>query len=220
MGWSDPAELRTQDLYAEMKRLARNAPVEVAIVIAGMTAMGIATDFSSNTGGMAFGLSILNLAAGYWLTIRLMEKGGLLPGGKDRGFGSYFGLGLLSGLGIMIGLLLLVIPGVILLVRWLPAYGFMYGERLSATQALERSWQATRPHFPALLVAALLPIAFYVISIAVYEFPQYLPDMPFLARSVAGNLAAFLNLVLWSLLGLASYSLLGADQGEAAEVFA
>lgn len=200
-------------------RLARMAPGELLIVILGLTVMGIATDHSGSS-GMGLGLSFLQLAGGYWLTIRLMEKGGLLPNGSDRGFGSYFALGIVANLAIIFGLLVLVIPGIILLIRWLPAYGFMFGERLGATQALERSWKATKPHFTALLVAALPPIGLILVAMMTSVVSEYVFWLPFLAYSIVVNLAIFLSTALWTLLGLAAYSLLSVDRAGVTEVFA
>ncbi len=200
-------------------RLARTAPGELLIVILGLTALGIATDHSGSP-GMVLGLSVLQLAGGYWLTIRLMEKGGLLPNGLDRGFGSYFGLGIVANMAVAFGLLILVIPGIILLIRWLPAYGFMFGERLGAMQALEQSWKATKPHFTALLVAALPSIGLFLVAMATSVVPEYFSGLPLIVNSTISNFVIYLNVGIWTLLGLAAYSLLSVDHAGVTEVFA
>lgn len=200
-------------------RLARTAPGELLIVILGLTALGIATDHSGSS-GMVLVLSVLQLAGGYWLTIRLMEKGGLLPNGLDRGFGSYFALGIVTNLAIIFGLLVLVIPGVILLIRWLPAEGFMFGGRIDITHALEQSWKATKPHFTALLVAALPSIGLFLVALATSAVSEYFAWLPLIVDSTISNLAVFLNVGIWTLLGLAAYSLLSVDRAGVTEVFA
>lgn len=61
-----------------------------------------------------------------------------------RRFGALWVLGLLSGAAELVGLLLLIVPGLLLMVGWIPATAVVMVEGLNATPALRRAWDLTR----------------------------------------------------------------------------
>lgn len=220
MAWGDPAALNAEDIFTEMKRLAASAPGLLAAYVVVLAGLGIVVDYSESASGTNSGLNIAQTAFEYFLTIKVMTSGGLLPNGAQRGFWPYIGLSILSNIGIALGFVLLVIPGIILLMRWLPAYAFLFAEDAGVTGSLGRSWHATKPHFAALLVAAIAPILIYLIAIGLYIAADYVPDVPPIAFQALANLLIYAGTAAWTLLGIAAYSLV-ANTGEGiTEVFA
>ena len=58
--------------------------------------------------------------------------------------GSYIALSIISGLGMVFGFILLIVPGLILLLRWSVAGNFAIAQRLGPIASLRASWHATR----------------------------------------------------------------------------
>jgi hypothetical protein len=135
-------------------------------------------------------------------------------------YGAYFGLSLLSGLGIVLGIVLLVIPGIVLLVRWLPAYAILLSEDTDVPEALSQSWERTRSQFWPVLAAVLLVLLLGAASAAIYAASEISSAVPEEAAIIAGNLALTLTSAVFTALGVAVYRLLGAKADTLGEVFA
>ncbi|GAA4036532.1 hypothetical protein [Parerythrobacter jejuensis] len=89
--------------------------------------------------------------------------------GRNRFLG-FLGFSILSGLGIALGFLLLVIPGIILLVRWIAASAFIVGTDTKIMDAFGRSWDLTRGKgwpifFAAVVLGISITVVFGVIAI-------------------------------------------------------
>lgn len=110
-----------------------------------------------------FAISILTLAFQYWLTRTMLEE---VMGSSAAGprFGALFGMGIVATLGILLGLVLLIIPGIVLLVRWSIAVPILLNSEEGVFGALGESWRATEGHFWPILVALL---AIYGCGVAV-----------------------------------------------------
>ncbi|ABC63053.1 hypothetical protein [Erythrobacter litoralis] len=90
--------------------------------------------------------------------------------GRNRFLG-YLGFSILYGLGLLFGFLLLVIPGLILLVRWIAATGYVVGTETPVPEAFGKSWEATRGHgWPLFFAMIVLGIA-TAIAVAVLVLP-------------------------------------------------
>ena len=61
-----------------------------------------------------------------------------------RRFGTLWGISLISNLAMAVGVLLLVVPGIIVAVGWMPASTAAMAEGKTAFDALDRAWQLTR----------------------------------------------------------------------------
>ena len=85
---------------------------------------------------------ILFLVAGYLLLRQMLAQIGRPPRG-GAGFVSFLLMSILAMLGLMIGFVLLIIPALILLVRWSAANGFLLSGEKGITEALGASWEAT-----------------------------------------------------------------------------
>lgn len=64
---------------------------------------------------------------------------------RRKRYGAIFGSGILIGLGVIVGLVFLIVPGVILLARWSMTTPFIVVDEMSSTQAMNASWEASRP---------------------------------------------------------------------------
>ena len=165
-------------------------------------------------------LGIAQTVAEYYLIVAMMRNMDLLPAKRERGFWAFFGLGILSGLGTIAGLVLLIVPGIILLARWMPAYGFLLGQNRGVTDALGESWDQTRPHFWAILLAMLLPTLAYGAGVAVYVLPELGVELPAFVIALLANVLLYGAALFMTALGIATYAVLANHTSEFSEVFA
>lgn len=68
----------------------------------------------------------------------------------------YIGLAILSGIGTIVGFILLIVPGIIVMIRWSAANGYLLGSGKQVMEALSASWEATRGHSWAIFFAGLI----------------------------------------------------------------
>lgn len=98
---------------------------------------------------------ILFVIATYLLLSRMMAAVGRPLRGGQR-FWSFLGMSILAAIGVMIGFVLLIIPGIIIMVRWSAANGFVLSGGHSVTGSLGASWEATDGHGLSIFGAGLL----------------------------------------------------------------
>ena len=98
------------------------------------------------------------------------------------------GAGLLAGVGILLGLVLLIVPGLFLLTRWVLVTPAVVLERARPTEALRRSWNLVKGHswttFAVIVVTLVISAIAQVIFLGVFSF---LPD--FLRNWIGGLVA-------------------------------
>lgn len=87
-------------------------------------------------------VTVASFVASYLLLAEFLAARGRL---KDRStrIWAYVGMTILTVLGLIVGFVLLIIPGLILLVRWSAASGFLIGEREGIVDSLSASWDST-----------------------------------------------------------------------------
>ena len=115
-------------------------------------------------------ISVMVLFLQIWLTVALLEAHDLRRG--NRGVGTVFAIGILSGLGVLAGLILLVVPGLVLFVRWSMSVPYALAEDLGATDSLRASFEETRDSFwPILLLlsACYVPFGIAIAGMALLE---------------------------------------------------
>ena len=113
------------------------------------------------------GSLVLFVVASYFLLEQMMAAVGR-PMRQGRRLASYVGMSILAMIGVMIGVVLLVIPAIILTVRWAAANGFVLDGEHSVTEALGASWEATDGHGLSIFGAGLvLWIALAILSAVV-----------------------------------------------------
>lgn len=147
----------------------------------GLTALSAALGQFSGFGaaGMAIVSGLAIVYAQYAITKTVMESRGLDASGaggyRATGFGAVFGVGVLFNLGVMLGMVLLIVPGIFLAIRWSAAVPALIGEDVSVTGALGESWKRTKGHGGAILGAM---------------FVMYLPYVAGTFLTVANGIAA------------------------------
>lgn len=220
MNVNDAVGTRLGQIMDESMRLARAAWKAVLLYVVVLSVVGIVIDQMEEAASANLLFSVTSVALGFLLTVQLLRDGGLAPSGLQAGFGSYFGLAIVSGLGMALGLLLLVIPGLILFVRWAPAYGYVMGEGTGITDGLGKAWQQSAPHFWPIALAMLVPVGFNLAALVAYALAgddQGIVNMPL---SAVANIALSVAGAAITAVGIAAYSLLRNRSDEIAEIFA
>lgn len=205
-------------VWREAARLVGEAKGEALVYLAITIGFWGLIDFEILGEGFSFAAMIVDFICAYFLTVWLIKRGGLAPTGLMGGLGTYFLLSLLSGFAILIGCLLLLIPGIVLMVRWLPLYGYALAEGPESTDAMSVSWETTRSHFWPLFVAIILPLLAMLaplFPILMYDFSAILfadPNQDYLEASSAmlffGTVLSSVAMLVTTAIGIASYSLL------------
>lgn len=194
-------------------------PLGVVSDQADQLSWGFMVDLNNGPVASAHGLvaAIVSLVAGYWLLTRLLAVRGRFQPGVNR-FWPYLGMVILSGLATILGFILLIVPGVILMIRWSSASGFLIGEGQGVEQSLRSSWEATRGHSWTLFGAGLIVIL-GVLAVAgtVGGFAGVLGAT--VGEAVAAIVEAATNTVTTALT-IAIYVLVHDQSGELGEVFA
>jgi hypothetical protein len=149
--------------------LKKNAASAAAAMIL-MTGGGLVIDlYAEDPVRFGWPLTILQFLLQYWLTREMLSR---LDRRSARagGIGTFFLGSLLSGIGILLGIVLLVVPGLVLMVRWSAVGPIILAERVGATEALAKSWDATRGHswpiFGALMIVFIPAIVGFAAMIA------------------------------------------------------
>lgn len=186
--------------------------------IVGLAVLGTILDMVGT--GSNFVYSIASAAAAYFLSRSMLSAAGYTLSPANR-FGAFFGLGILAGLATIVGLILLVVPGIIVFVRWLPAYGILIAEDARVTDALRTSWHRTADSFWPLLVVALIYWAIMGAAIGGMVVVATDPGISVLASSIPFNLLIAAGSAFSVGLSIAAYLMLGPQpSGDLGEVFA
>lgn len=122
---------------------------------------------------LTMGHSILSLILQYEITYTLLSGLGLLQAGyRPRRFLAILGMGILSGVAILLGLILLVVPGIILLVRWFIAVPVLVGEEAGVIESLQRSWAETSGRFLPILgtIVAIYAPVFLAAGVSIFAY--------------------------------------------------
>lgn len=83
----------------------------------------------------------------YELTLAALAQNGLAVRQSRRRLWALLGLGIVSGIGILLGLVLLILPGLYLYVRWSVATPVLIAEEAGPIQALTRSGEEVSGRF-------------------------------------------------------------------------
>lgn len=217
--------LEARTLLATMREMASLATRPLLIFIGIVTLAGTVLDYAS-VSPLNFLNTIVSLVAGYLLLRAMLLAAGLAEADSMAGFGSYFGISLLEGLGIMAGALLLIVPGVILLVRWSVAAPYLLCERSGVSDALGQSFERTKgsgwPIFGVGLLGALPILAAALIGGIAGALSVTVSDSgpPGLLISVIDNALGAAASAYFTVLSVAAYKLLFRPHLGIAEVFA
>ena len=224
-------------ILGELFELLRDGWREVALytlTIGGATAVGILAglttapesaldvgfglDDRANPAGtlFEFGLLAASLVAYYFLLKRLLHMRGP-PRSAGNRFWPYVGMSILSFLALILGLIVLIVPGIILLVRWSAASGYVIDRGQGVTESLSASWHATSGHSWAIFFAGIvLFLVLIVVSAVVGGIAGAIH--PPSVDAVAAFLEAATSAV-FSALGIAIYHLVQDDAERLREIF-
>ena len=224
-------------IFRALASLLSGSSREVALftlVVGGLTAAGIVSGMTEPTSGTVdFGFmvddtsspasalfdlvsAVVGVVANYLLIKRFVA----VTGQNDSGnrFWPYVGMAILSAIGIVLGMILLIVPGIILLVRWSAASGYLIGEGQGVTESLSSSWSATKGHSWPIFFAGL--VLFLGVAIAAGMIGGILGVI---STTAVNAVSAFLEAVssaIFSAFGIAIYSLVRNDSRQLNEVFA
>lgn len=194
------------------------------IYVAGVAA-GIGYDFSAEVLGDAALLYYL-LYAFFMLflqacaTIAILGRGGVALASPRRWrIASLFGIGVMAGLGIFLGLLVLVLPGLFLAGRWYLAAPILFGEDVSASEAMSRSWERTEQYWLGIAIVVLLGFVWQAAPLAgaLYLSPDI--DNIEWTTSVAMNAVSHAGWMFGVAAAATAYLLLGGPGRRALEIF-
>ena len=201
-------------LLADVVQVARARPaIVLAIVLAGaVPPMIFDVDLPYDMWKQAqalFGLVTLYLQL--LLTCASLRHFGLLPARYDPRrptLGRYpatFALSLLYLLGVACGTVALVLPGLLLIVRWSISLPAMVSEDTRVFTGLRRSWDLTRPHWigaAKMLLAGSVPLMASALVVG-WLYPEY--GQPSWAEAAVSNLFVSAGLALLWLLAVCFY---------------
>lgn len=201
-GWRS----KTDSVLVESRRLLRSEWIALLVVWVLLSALHASIDVAGNDYMAVLLGSFLDLVAYVVVNFRLVRasgRGGNVMRSRAAGF---IVLGLLSGTPILVGLLLLLLPGIYLFVRWYWAYPILVASDTSVTDAMRRSWHETKDQLWLVAVIAICPfipaIALAVIAVLLsFDLRSYSAALAFeLPMTVTTLLTILLPVASWSAL--------------------
>jgi len=218
--------LEVRTLLSCMRETASIAQLQLLIYLIAVTGLGTLFDLARQASGSTFFDTINSTVAGYLLLRSVLLTTGLAKEGELAGFGAYFGLSILSGLGILLGLVLLIVPGVILIVRWTAAASYLLCENSRIGDALGESFKMTKGNFWPLFGVGLLgavPPIIGVLAIGVFTGDTEDIGTGVYTQGVANmatNALTTATSAYFVIVGVAAYKLLFRAEEGIVEVFA
>lgn len=218
----------TEDsLWLQQVAVAKAGALYLALYVVSVCALYSTADivFPEND-GIYFATFLISLGLGYVLLAVLMRRSASTGEDLPGGIGPYLWLSLLSGTAITMGLILPVLPGFYLMLRWMPAYARLYATRSNVTDALGWSWRSTKPIQKALALAMLGPLLLYVLLFVVavgYEMRESVEVMSTTMSDlsvIGANLLTSAAAAWFTLLGVATYRMIEREPEELIETFA
>lgn len=169
--------------------------------------------FYYDSWGLYLFSSMLVWVLGYVLLFLLLrhsaQEGEKPPKGS---ISSYFALGIIVGLAIMVGLVALILPGLYLMLRWLPAYARAADSGLGSSEAMGWSWQGTARIQKPLAFALIGPVLANVAAFGIAAFQEFQFDNLSLElyslTSIALNAAVSIAIAWLQLLGVAAFRII------------
>ena len=151
------------------------------------------------------GLSVLGVALQYWVMRGVLRDWGLGP--LTFRLPGFFALVLVESVGIVLGLVFLVIPGLILLVRWSLAGPVLVGSDKGVFESLRISWLETDGYFWPIF-AALLAVNAPSLLLGLAEATIGIEVAGPLADTILINLVAYAALITSWYLTLAMFTVI------------
>jgi hypothetical protein len=214
------AKLEVGRLLEETGQVVMRTAGGSLLYAAALGAVGAAIDLWGTERASNAPYTLTSIIGGYFLLRAMLEREGIIGPDARQRLGAYFGLSLLAGLGIVCGFVLLIIPGVILFIRWQLAFAILLAEDRTISAALSESWDMTEGQFWPLLGAMLVLLLVILLAAAAFVIPELAPAVPEEVSIILGNMFLSVFSVLSTAFGVAAYRLLAKPLGELEEVFA
>lgn len=165
-----PRELKIGMIVDETLDVLEHCKVPALVFLAVLTLINGAAayfglDYTSFTHELAKGVFnfTVGIVGGYVLFEAMLRKTGFLARGTEDSFLPYVGLSILYALGVGLGLILILLPGLFLMARWMVASPLLIARGGGVMAAMRDSWERTRDNEFPILVAMLvlwgLPVA-------------------------------------------------------------
>jgi hypothetical protein len=161
--------------------------------------------------------NLLNLVGSCTVTVAqyFVTRGSVSPNhaefGRGGSFARFFLFSIAGGLAILLGLVLLVLPGIFLAVRWAAAAPALISEDLPLGEAFGRSWRGTKTHFWSIL---LLFAAIWVPTLLLAAVATWLEPGPvWLGASLIFNLPVNASIIVGWLAAVAVYEIVVRPPG-------
>ncbi|KRA82674.1 hypothetical protein ASD76_00835 [Altererythrobacter sp. Root672] len=123
---------------------------------------------------IGLGKFVVGVVAGYLFLDALLRKTDLVSRTEGDMFLPFIGLSILITLGVVAGFIAIVIPGLVIMARWMIAQPLLIGRGYGVRQALGESWERTRGSEFAIIgawLALLLPLLAVLIACAMLFDP-------------------------------------------------
>lgn len=134
-------------------------------------------------------------------------------------FGAFFLLGIVSNFAIFLGLALLVVPGVLLIVRWWMAAPILLDSNAGVIESLKESWRQTKGRFWPIL--RLLAVIWFPVVLTSFAFGAAFGDgQTGIIGPLALNLALYAAMVVNWYAAVAAYSFSDGRRDALGEIFA
>lgn len=204
-------------LLGETARLLRMNVGLALLALGVMTLLSVAADLYPDFVGLSLlGSIIVTLVLQYEISSAILIHYDLIDGRTGR-LAALLGLNFLSGIAILFGLIVLIVPGAYLFVRWSAAAPALIAEDAGILESLSRSAEAVEGRFRHVFAAILVV---WTPSLAAgFAAVLVVPEEELLIASLALNLPLNLSLIAGWHLAVAIYA--GRqDDRNLAEVFA
>lgn len=202
--------------------LADRIKVTLLAWTVGLIVASTASDQFDSSTASTLPLSILGIFAQACIVTAALRVG-LDPAAQAAirpHFGRVFGIALLSGLAILFGALLLIIPGVLLLIRWWVAVPVALDRDIGVSEALRESWALTAPHWPAILGLFLVISAFIVVALTgMYFLNGFEEEIMSMPMSLAMNTVLYVGTMIGTVSTVAAYRTIYQPTSDLRRVF-
>ena len=213
-----PRQMKIGTIIDKTLGVVEYSAAPVAMFVAGLTVVLAAVKYFTLGMGiteqLGSGLAqfVASLTAAYFLLDAMVRKTGLRSRTNDDVFFAYIGLSILYTLGVMAGLIALIIPGLVIMARWILAQPMMLARGDGVMQALGASWERTKGNEFQILIAML---ALYVLPIAIVIACSALFDPADPVGIVVSQLASSAMSALSLAMGVALFGLMEGAQATA-----
>jgi hypothetical protein len=197
-------KLRPGALLGLAAALFRENAVGAIVALLAVAAAGAAFDILVPDSYNNLPSTIASIVAEYVLTRQALARRGLILRMTGGGAG-IVGLSFLTGLGIAAGCVLLIVPGVILALRWSASIPILLAEDVRVTESMGESWARTKGNMLPILIAYLPGVLVLVPFIALGVFSGLGQPIPPVAEALISNILVGAWLLFGIYVALAIY---------------